>query len=56
MCPRQVSFFRSAAMHMNERWQSDHEYFQRMIERDARMNLEIVVDRVDPEVALSAGG
>ena len=23
---------------MNQRWRSDHEYFQRMIERDARAN------------------
>ena len=23
---------------MNQRWKSDHEYFQRMIERDARAN------------------
>ena len=54
MCHKQVSFFRAASMYMNERWQYDHEYFQRMIERDARMNLEVVVERVDPEVAHSA--
>ena len=54
MCPRQVSFFRSAAMHMNERWQYDHEYFQRMIERDARINPEVIVESMVPEVASSA--
>ena len=54
MCPRQVSFFRSAAKHMNERWQYDHEYFQRMIEGDERMNLGVIVERVVPEVASSA--
>ena len=56
MCTTQVSFFRSTAMQMNERWQYDHEYFQRMIERDERMNPEVIVERVDPEVAFSAGG
>jgi len=51
MCPRQLSFFRSAAKHMNKRWQYDHEYFQRMIKPDERMNPEVIVERVVPEVA-----
>ena len=34
----EISFFRSTAHYMNQRWKSDHEYFQRMIERDARAN------------------
>ena len=34
----EISFFRSTAHYMNQRWNSDHEYFQRMIKRDARTN------------------
>ena len=29
-------------MYMDEQWRYDHEYFQRMIERDERMNLKVV--------------
>ena len=29
-------------MYMNSRWDYDHEYFQKMIDRDVRMNAEMV--------------
>ena len=34
----EVSFFRSTAHYMTHRYNYDHEYFQRMIERDTRTN------------------
>ena len=55
MCHKQVSFFRAASMYMNERWQYDHEYFQRMIERDTRTNPEVVDARINPDGAHSDG-
>ena len=42
-------------MYMNERWQYDHEYFQRMIKRDAGMNPEVVDARINPEGVLLDG-
>ena len=39
---REASYLRCAAMYMNSRWDYDHEYFQRMIDRDVRMNAEMV--------------
>ena len=33
-----VCFFRDTAHYMTRRWIYDHEYFQRMIERDVRTN------------------
>ena len=46
LCHKQVSFFRCTSMYMNKRWKYDHEYFQRMIERDTRMNPEVVSERI----------
>ena len=40
----EISFFRSTAHYMNQRWDSDHEYFQRMIERDARTNPDMNIE------------
>ena len=37
----EVSFFRSTAHYKTKRWTYDHEYFQKMIERDARTNLDM---------------
>ena len=34
LCHKQLSFFRCASMYMSGRWEYDHEYFQRMIERE----------------------
>ena len=39
---KEGSFFRCASMYMDRRWEYDHEYFQRMIERDRRINAEVV--------------
>ena len=36
-------FFTCASMYMDGRWNYDHEYFQRMIDRHRRMNAEVVV-------------
>ena len=44
---RQVCFFRNTAMYTNMQWNYDHEYFQRMIERDIRINPEIAGERVN---------
>ena len=45
LCHKQVSFFRCASIYMNEQWRYDHKYFQQMIERDTRMNPEVVITR-----------
>ena len=37
----EVCFFRNTAMYMTRRWSYDHEYFQRMIERDIRNDPDI---------------
>ena len=39
---KEGSFFRCASMYIDGRWNYDHEYFQIMIDRDNRMNAEIV--------------
>ena len=39
---KEGSFFRCAFMYMDGRWNYDHEYFQRMINRHGRMNAEVV--------------
>ena len=40
---KEGSFFRCASMYnMDGRWNYDHEYFQRMIDRHFRMNAEVV--------------
>ena len=44
---RHICFFRNTAMYMNIQWNYDHEYFQRMIERDIRINPEIAGERVN---------
>ena len=36
-----VCFFRNTAMYMTRRWSYDHEYFQRMIDRDNRDNPDV---------------
>ena len=50
----EISFFRSTAHYMNQQWDSDHEYFQRMIERDARtnpdMNIELGMAEGNPQM------
>ena len=50
----EVSFFRSTAHYMTRRWIYDHEYFQRMIERDARtnpdMNIALGIKEGNPEM------
>ena len=49
-----LSFFRSTAHYMNKRWTYDHEYFQRMIERDARtnpdMNIALGIEEGNPQM------
>ena len=39
---KERSFFRWESMYMNGTWNYNHEYFQRMIDRDSRMNAEVV--------------
>ena len=39
---KESSFYRSASMHMDYRWSYDHEYFQRIIERQSKLNDEVV--------------
>ena len=39
---KEESFFRCASMYMDGRWNYDHEYFQRMIDRRGRMIAEVV--------------
>ena len=40
---KEGSFFRCASMYMDGRWNYDHEYFQRMIDRHDRINAEVLV-------------
>ena len=42
LCDKQLSYFRYVSMYMNGRWEYDHKYFQRMIEREQKMNSETV--------------
>ena len=53
-----VSFFRSTAHYMNKRWTYNHEYFQRMIERDARtnpdMNIALGIKEGNPHMIVLA--
>ena len=44
---KQVCFFRSTSMYMNMQWNYDHEYFQRMIKRDSKMNPEVFGERIN---------
>ena len=50
----EVCFFRDTANYMTSRWIYDHEYFQRMIERDNRaildMNIALGIDKGNPEM------
>ena len=50
----EVCFFRDTANYMTRRWIYDHEYFQRMIERDDRanpdMNIALGIDKGNPEM------
>mgnify|MGYP005725663619 CR=1 FL=1 len=50
----EVSFFRSTAHYMSKRWTYDHEYFQRMIERDDRtnpdMNIALGIEEGNPQM------
>ena len=39
---KEGSFFKCASMYMDGRWNYDHKYFQRMIDRHGRMNAEVV--------------
>ena len=39
---KEGSFYRCASMHMDYRWSYDHEYFQGMIERQCKLNNEVV--------------
>ena len=39
---KEGSFFRCAYMYMDRRWNYDHKYFQRMIDRHGSMNAEVV--------------
>ena len=39
---QESSFYRSASMHMDFRWSYDREYFQRMIERQSKLDDEVV--------------
>ena len=36
------SFYRCALMYMDGRWNYNHEYYYRMIDRDRRINVEVV--------------
>ena len=36
------SFYKSTSMHMDFRWSYDHEYFQRMTERQSKLGDEVV--------------
>ena len=42
LCHKQLSFFRCTLMYMSGRWEYDHEYFQRMIEREQRVDIKAV--------------
>ena len=42
LCFRQLQYYRCCSMYMNIRWNHDHEYFQRMIEWERRMENEVV--------------
>ena len=44
---KRVCFLGSTVMYMNMWWNYDHEYFQRMIKRDTRMNPEVVGENID---------
>ena len=39
---KEWSFFRCASMYMDGRWNYNHKHFQRMIDRDSRINAEVV--------------
>ena len=39
---KEGSLFRCTSMYMDGRWNYDHEYFQRVIDRQRRMNAEVV--------------
>ena len=39
---KEGSFFKCASMYMDGRWNYNHEYFQRMIDRHGRMNAEVI--------------
>mmetsp|Transcript_30358 Transcript_30358/g.30843 ORF Transcript_30358/g.30843 Transcript_30358/m.30843 type:complete len:195 (-) Transcript_30358:326-910(-) len=39
---KEGSFLKCASLYMDGRYDYDHEYFQRMIERDRRMNAEVI--------------
>ena len=42
MCREQLSSYRCASMYMDGRWEYDHEYSQRMIEQEQRVNNKAV--------------
>ena len=42
LCFRQLQYYRCCSMYMNIRWNHDHEYFQRMIEWEQRVDGEVV--------------
>ena len=50
----EVCFFRDTAHYMTRRWIYDHEYFKRIIERDARtnrdMNIALGIEEGNPEI------
>ena len=50
----EVCFFRNTAMYITTQWSYDHEYFQRMIDRDNRdnpdMNIALGIEESNPEM------